>query len=125
MALSVALRRGKSKIKTHRRGAKTQHRDERGNDLWDQNGAGGHEHRAARGLVADATGDERHEQEGAARHEPAERTETSVSAVPPDASFTGLAAFATAGREADEESTREDTVALGRRSTEHRTEESD
>ena len=67
----------------------------------------------------------RHEQEGAARHEPAERTETSVSAVPPDASFTGLAAFATAGREADEESTTEDTVALGRRSTEHRTEESD
>ncbi|RPF38739.1 ATP-binding protein [Streptomyces sp. TLI_185] len=67
----------------------------------------------------------RHEQEGTARHQPAERTETSVSAVPPDASFTGLAAFATAGREADEESTTEDTVALGRRSTEHRTEESD
>jgi hypothetical protein len=68
----------------------------------------------------------RHEEEGTARPQPAERTEeTTVSAVPPDASFTGLAAFATAGREADEESTTEDTTSLGRRSTEHRTEESD
>jgi hypothetical protein len=71
----------------------------------------------------------RHEAEGTARHQPAERTErteeTAVSVVPPDASFTGLAAFATAGREAGEESTTEDTEPLGRPSTEHRTEESD
>ncbi|MGW3116532.1 ATP-binding protein [Streptomyces sp. NPDC001107] len=71
----------------------------------------------------------RHEAEATARHQPAERTErteeTAVSVVPPDASFTGLAAFATAGREAGEESTTEDTGPLGRPSTEHRTEESD
>ncbi|GAA2492663.1 ATP-binding protein [Streptomyces longisporus] len=68
----------------------------------------------------------RHEGEGTARPQPAERTEeTTVSAVPPDASFTGLAAFATAGREADEESTTEDTPPFGSRSAEHRTEESD
>ncbi|MGI5380183.1 ATP-binding protein [Streptomyces sp. CA-251387] len=66
----------------------------------------------------------RHE---AARHEPAPRPErseetTSVSAVPPDASFAGLAAFATAGREPGEDGTTGD----GRESTEqHRTEESD
>ncbi|QOV40562.1 ATP-binding protein [Streptomyces ferrugineus] len=62
-----------------------------------------------------------------ARHEPAERPEqseetTSVAAVPPDASFAGLAAFATAGREAGED----EAPADGRESTEqHRTEESD
>ncbi|AZQ40228.1 ATP-binding protein [Streptomyces cyaneochromogenes] len=66
----------------------------------------------------------RHE---AARHEPAERPErsedtASVVAVPPDASFAGLAAFATAGREPGEEG----ATAHGRESTEqHRTEESD
>ncbi|TXS43190.1 ATP-binding protein [Streptomyces sp. uw30] len=61
------------------------------------------------------------------RHEPTVRPEgmdrtTSVAAVPPDASFAGLAAFATAGREAGEEG----ATAHGRESTEqHRTEESD
>jgi signal transduction histidine kinase len=35
------------------------------------------------------------------RPRPAERTEDTMAAVPPDASFTGLAAFATAGRESD------------------------
>ncbi|KUO18199.1 sensor histidine kinase [Streptomyces dysideae] len=59
----------------------------------------------------------------AALHEPAERAErTGVSAIPPDASFAGLAAFATAGREPGEEGGGAD----GRESTEqHRTEESD
>ncbi|MCI3274175.1 sensor histidine kinase [Streptomyces cylindrosporus] len=62
----------------------------------------------------------RHEDEGAVRQERAERREEStVSAVPPDASFAGLAAFATAGRESVEQST------VDRESTEHRTEESD
>lgn len=62
-----------------------------------------------------------------ARHEPAGRPErdddtTSVVAVPPDASFAGLAAFATAGREPGEE----DGPADGRESTEpHSTEGSD
>ncbi|MFI6007287.1 ATP-binding protein [Streptomyces sp. NPDC051243] len=66
----------------------------------------------------------RHE---AARHEPAGRPErsedtTSVVAVPPDASFAGLAAFATAGREPGAAG----ATADGRESTEqHRTEESD
>ncbi|MBG0850720.1 sensor histidine kinase [Streptomyces spinoverrucosus] len=58
---------------------------------------------------------------GAARTE-----EAAVSAVPPDTSFTGLAAFATAGREDSEGSGpagRESTAA--RESAEHRTEESD
>jgi hypothetical protein len=59
------------------------------------------------------------------RHQPAERTErsteTTVAAVPPDASFAGLAAFATAGRESDEVT----GTADGRESTEHSTEESD
>lgn len=59
------------------------------------------------------------------RHQPSERTErtteTQVSAVPPDASFAGLAAFATAGRESEEAA----GPAEGRESTEHRTEESD
>ncbi|WDF44506.1 ATP-binding protein [Streptomyces sp. T12] len=63
------------------------------------------------------------------RHEPAERPErteeSSVAAVPPDASFAGLAAFATAGREVGEESTEEETAPAGRGSTEHHTEESD
>ncbi|MGW7203185.1 ATP-binding protein [Streptomyces sp. NPDC054837] len=48
-------------------------------------------------------------------------TGASVFAVPPDASFAGLAAFATAGRESEEAAGRPD----GRESTEHRTEESD
>ncbi|KUL41850.1 sensor histidine kinase [Streptomyces regalis] len=65
----------------------------------------------------------------AAAPQPAERRErteeTVVSAVPPDASFVGLAAFATAGREAGEESTEEETAPAGRGSTEHHTEESD
>ncbi|MFE5894505.1 ATP-binding protein [Streptomyces sp. NPDC056468] len=62
-----------------------------------------------------------------ARHERAGRPErdddtTSVVAVPPDASFAGLAAFATAGREPGEEGGPAD----GRQSTEpHSTEESD
>jgi signal transduction histidine kinase len=47
------------------------------------------------------------------------------AAVPPDASFAGLAAFATAGREVGEESTEEETAPAGRGSTEHHTEESD
>lgn len=58
-------------------------------------------------------------------HQSAERTErteeTGVLAVPPDASFTGLAAFATAGREPTEA----DGTADGRESAEPRTEESD
>ncbi|MFE7073848.1 ATP-binding protein [Streptomyces sp. NPDC057620] len=62
---------------------------------------------------------------GSERPEPAaqddDSTATASHAVPPDASFTGLAAFATAGREpiADRE------PASGAESTEHRTEESD
>ncbi|MBB4717331.1 ATP-binding protein [Streptomyces luteogriseus] len=59
---------------------------------------------------------------------PAERTDRGpVAAVPPDASFSGLAAFATAGRdaaEATEAAGDRDTLA-GREYTEHRTEESD
>ncbi|MFJ4781789.1 ATP-binding protein [Streptomyces sp. NPDC088794] len=51
-----------------------------------------------------------------------ERTEESAAfAVPPDESFAGLAAFATAGREITEE----DAAPADRESTEHRTEESD
>ncbi|MFE9443696.1 ATP-binding protein [Streptomyces sp. NPDC006602] len=61
----------------------------------------------------------------AARPQPAERTgrtgETGVPAVPPDESFTGLAAFATAGRASIEA----DGTADGRESAEHRNEESD
>ncbi|MFF4255676.1 ATP-binding protein [Streptomyces sp. NPDC001663] len=71
----------------------------------------------------------RNEAEPTVRHQPVERPErteeTAVSAVPPDASFAGLAAFATAGREFGEESTTEDAAPAGRESTEHRTEESD
>ncbi|MFF8392176.1 sensor histidine kinase [Streptomyces sp. NPDC016172] len=59
---------------------------------------------------------------------PAERTDrNTVAAVPPDASFSGLAAFATAGRDAAEASEAagdRDTLA-GREYIEHRTEESD
>ncbi|AMW14693.1 ATP-binding protein [Streptomyces qaidamensis] len=59
---------------------------------------------------------------------PGERTDRgTVAAVPPDASFSGLAAFATAGRdaaEASEPADGHDTLA-GREYTEHRTEESD
>ncbi|WP_039934355.1 ATP-binding protein [Streptomyces viridochromogenes] len=64
----------------------------------------------------------------AAEPRPAERTDRStVSAVPPDASFSGLAAFATAGRDAAEASREDDDrdTPAGRESTEHRTEESD
>ncbi|MEV0174287.1 ATP-binding protein [Streptomyces sp. NPDC050803] len=65
-----------------------------------------------------------------ARTEPAERAErsegTPVAAVPPDASFAGLAAFATAGREPGEGGPAEGPDATaGRESTEQRTEESD
>ncbi|GAA2278615.1 hypothetical protein GCM10010234_13830 [Streptomyces hawaiiensis] len=59
---------------------------------------------------------------------PAERTDrTTVAAVPPDASFSGLAAFATAGRDAAEASPAADDgdTPAGRAYTEHRTEESD
>ena len=57
--------------------------------------------------------------EGAER---AERTgEMAVSVVPPDASFTGLAAFANAGREIPGE----EPASAGREFTEHSTEESD
>ncbi|MER5209855.1 ATP-binding protein [Streptomyces sp. NPDC002838] len=60
------------------------------------------------------------------RHQPAERTErieeTDVSAVPPDTSFTGLAAFATAGRASTEAA---DGTADDRESAEQRNEESD
>ncbi|MEU6539176.1 ATP-binding protein [Streptomyces sp. NPDC047000] len=53
--------------------------------------------------------------------------ETTVSAVPPDASFAGLAAFATAGREFTEADSPVDDhePPAGRQSTEPRTEESD
>lgn len=57
-----------------------------------------------------------------------ERTDRStVSAVPPDTSFSGLAAFATAGRDADEASRTADDrhTPAGRESTEHRIQESD
>ncbi len=52
---------------------------------------------------------------------------STVAAVPPDASFSGLAAFATAGRDAEEASQAAGDRAphAGRESTEHRTEESD
>ncbi|MFD5160094.1 ATP-binding protein [Streptomyces hawaiiensis] len=59
---------------------------------------------------------------------PAERTERgTVAAVPPDASFSGLAAFATAGRDAAEASEAADDrdPLAGREYTEHRTQESD
>ncbi|KOV96912.1 ATP-binding protein [Streptomyces sp. NRRL B-1140] len=59
---------------------------------------------------------------------PAERSDrATVAAVPPDASFSGLAAFATAGRDAakaSEPADDRDTLAGGE-PTEHRTEESD
>ncbi|MFJ3419678.1 ATP-binding protein [Streptomyces sp. NPDC086082] len=57
-----------------------------------------------------------------ARDQQAVRTgEMAVSAVPPDASFAGLAAFATAGRETPGE----EPASAGREFTEHSTEESD
>ncbi|WP_327249903.1 sensor histidine kinase [Streptomyces sp. NBC_01320] len=64
---------------------------------------------------------------------PADRSKESVAPVPPDASFTGLAAFATAGRESDpprETTTDRDPATDGettaiRAFNEHRTEESD
>ncbi|MFF5570009.1 ATP-binding protein [Streptomyces luteogriseus] len=59
---------------------------------------------------------------------PAERTDRGpVAAVPPDASFSGLAAFATAGRDAAEatEAAGDRDTHAGREYTEHRTEESD
>ncbi|WP_405957573.1 ATP-binding protein [Streptomyces phaeochromogenes] len=61
----------------------------------------------------------------AAREE--ESTATASHAVPPDESFTGLAAFATAGREpaARREPAAGHEPTAGRESTEHRTEESD
>ncbi|MEU9209832.1 ATP-binding protein [Streptomyces sp. NPDC048415] len=62
-----------------------------------------------------------------------ERTEEPVAAVPPDASFAGLAAFATAGREsapprettADRDPAAGAEATAGREFNEHRTEESD
>ncbi len=67
----------------------------------------------------------RRSRRGEEQRQAAERTEattgTSVFAVPPDASFAGLAAFASAGRESEETAARPD----GLESTEHRTEESD
>ncbi|MGW4675823.1 sensor histidine kinase [Streptomyces sp. NPDC004324] len=57
----------------------------------------------------------------ASRPGAAARTEESVAAVPPDASFAGLAAFATAGRESGPAH----GTAAGHESDEHRTEESD
>jgi len=60
--------------------------------------------------------------QAAERAERAERTgEMAVSVVPPDASFTGLAAFANAGRETPGE----EPASAGREFTEHSTEESD
>ncbi|MGD1218813.1 ATP-binding protein [Streptomyces krungchingensis] len=67
------------------------------------------------------------------RPRPAGRTEENVAAVPPDASFAGLAAFATAGRESEpaRETTADRDPAAGGEQTagpefnEHRTEESD
>lgn len=59
---------------------------------------------------------------------PAERTDrNTVAAVPPDASFSGLAAFATAGRDAAEapEAAGDRETLAGREYIEHRTEESD
>ncbi|SMQ21169.1 Histidine kinase-, DNA gyrase B-, and HSP90-like ATPase [Streptomyces sp. Ag82_O1-12] len=59
---------------------------------------------------------------------PSERTDRgTVAAVPPDASFSGLAAFATAGRDAAEasEAAGDRDILAGREFTEHRTEESD
>jgi signal transduction histidine kinase len=51
---------------------------------------------------------------------------TAVAVVPPDASFSGLAAFATAGRDAAASPATDDRdLTAGRESTEHRTEESD
>ncbi|MER7406929.1 ATP-binding protein [Streptomyces sp. NPDC000070] len=58
---------------------------------------------------------------------PRQADRSTVSAVPPDASFSGLAAFATAGRNAAEASQAADDrdTPAGRESTEHRTQESD
>lgn len=67
----------------------------------------------------------RNETDGPRQAEGTDRS--TVSAVPPDASFSGLAAFATAGRDAEEASRAADDrdTTAGRESTEHRTEESD
>ncbi|MEV5341912.1 ATP-binding protein [Streptomyces sp. NPDC052676] len=65
------------------------------------------------------------------RHQPAERLQpdrdSAVPAVPPDASFAGLAAFATAGRTpgAEEGPAADGVPTAGRDFAEHRTEESD
>ncbi|MFD8422218.1 ATP-binding protein [Streptomyces sp. NPDC059466] len=67
------------------------------------------------------TGASRSRSGGAPVPGPAVRSEESVAAVPPYASFAGLAAFATAGRE----SAPPRGTAAGPESTEHRTEESD
>ncbi|MGW0611594.1 ATP-binding protein [Streptomyces sp. NPDC002788] len=67
----------------------------------------------------------RNETDGPRQAEGTDRS--TVSAVPPDASFSGLAAFATAGRDAEETSRAADDrdTTAGRESNEHRTEESD
>ncbi|MEU1936358.1 ATP-binding protein [Streptomyces coeruleorubidus] len=68
----------------------------------------------------------RNETDGPRQAERSDRS-TAVSAVPPDASFSGLAAFATAGRDAAEASRAADDrdTPAGREFTEHRTQESD
>ncbi|MFJ8463358.1 ATP-binding protein [Streptomyces swartbergensis] len=68
----------------------------------------------------------RSETDGPRQAERSDRS-TAVSAVPPDASFSGLAAFATAGRDAAAASQAADDrdTPAGRESTEHRTQESD
>ncbi|MDG9711041.1 ATP-binding protein [Streptomyces sp. DH10] len=68
----------------------------------------------------------RNEPDGPRQAERSDRS-TAVSAVPPDASFSGLAAFATAGRDAAEASRAADDrdTPAGREFTEHHTQESD
>ncbi|GGY05995.1 ATP-binding protein [Streptomyces djakartensis] len=67
----------------------------------------------------------RNEADGPRQTERADRS--TPAAVPPDASFSGLAAFATAGRDAASASQAADDrdTPAGRESTEHRTQESD
>lgn len=64
---------------------------------------------------------------GADAPRPEPVTSAAVAVVPPDASFTGLAAFATAGRAGDPapRTSGDRDTPTGRESTEHRTEESD
>ncbi|MGC0207741.1 ATP-binding protein [Streptomyces levis] len=86
---------------------------------------------AARAGAADTTPGglprRRRRQETDAPGQPERTGRGTVAAVPPDASFSGLAAFATAGRDAAAASQAGDgrDTPAGRESTEHRTEESD